>query len=61
MDMTIVDVSEIENINIGDEVVIVGESGDKRITFGDIANIVGTISYEIMCGISKRVVRCEKC
>jgi alanine racemase len=61
MDMTIVDVSEIENINIGNEVVIIGESGDKRITFGDIANIVGTISYEIMCGISKRVVRCEKC
>jgi len=61
MDMTIVDVSEIENISIGDEVVIVGESGNKRITFGDIANIAGTISYEIMCGISKRVIRCEKC
>jgi Alanine racemase len=30
MDMTIVDVSEIENINIGDEVVIIGESGDKK-------------------------------
>ncbi len=57
MDMTVVDISDISNINIGDEVVIVGKSGNRSITFEDIAELTGTIPYEIMCGISKRVYR----
>ena len=54
MDMTIVDITENKNINIGDEVIIVGKD---KISFTDIANICNTIPYEIMCGISKRVYR----
>lgn len=56
MDMTIVDISDIDT-NIGDDAVIIGEDGDVKITFSDIAKLSGTIPYEIMCGISKRVVR----
>ncbi len=53
MDMTIVDISNISNINIGDEVIISGE----EIKFEEVAKLTGTIPYEIMCGISKRVHR----
>jgi alanine racemase len=59
MDMVVVDVSHLENVKVGDDVVIVGKSKDKQITFSDIANLSNTISYEIMCGISKRVIRKE--
>jgi alanine racemase len=59
MDMTIVDVSDLDTVNVGDDVVIVGKLQDKEIKFSDIAKISGTIAYEIMCGISKRVIRKE--
>ena len=57
MDMTIVDITENKNINIGDEVIIVGNSENNKISFEEIAKICNTIPYEIMCGISKRVYR----
>ncbi|MCX7760843.1 MAG: alanine racemase [Hydrogenothermaceae bacterium] len=56
MDMTIVDISDIDT-KVGDDAIIVGEDGSAKITFTDIAKLSGTIPYEIMCGISKRVVR----
>lgn len=57
MDQMMVDVSEIEEVRIGTEVVLVGKSGDEVITADDLANIYGTIGYEVVCGISKRVIR----
>lgn len=57
MDMTIIDISNISNINIGDEVIIIGNSEGNSITFEEIAKLTDTIPYEIMCGISKRVFR----
>ncbi len=57
MDMTIVDITENKNINIDDEVIIVGRTKNSKISFTDIAKICNTIPYEIMCGISKRVYR----
>ncbi len=57
MDMTIIDITQNKNINIGDEVIIVGKSKNNKISFSDIAKICNTIPYEIMCGISKRVYR----
>lgn len=59
MDMTMVDISQF-NVKVGEEVIVVGESDEERITFTEIANLAGTIPYEIMCGISKRVVRVIK-
>lgn len=50
-----VDVSEITNVSIGDEVVLIGNSQDKIISVDDIANTIGTIGYEILCNISKRL------
>lgn len=55
MDWTLVDVSDVKNVQIGDEVILIGGSGSCRVTAEDLAGILGTISYEITCGISRRV------
>ncbi len=57
MDQMTVDVSNIENVNIGIEVTVIGQDGNLSISFDDIADICGTISYEIMCDISVRMPR----
>jgi alanine racemase len=57
MDWTIVDVTDIPGATIGDEVLILGSSGEKTISAESIAQIADTISYEITCGISARVPR----
>jgi alanine racemase len=57
MDLTIVDVSDIPGVEIGDEVVLIGSSGSERITATDHARWSGTIPYEILCNLSERVVR----
>lgn len=56
MDMCMVDVTG-SNVVVGDEVVLIGKQGDQEITAQEIADLTGTIDYEIMCGISKRVPR----
>ena len=58
MDLTMVDVTGIP-AEVGDEVTLIGASGDKRITAWELASHAQTIPYEILCGISKRV--CRKC
>ena len=57
MDQFMVDVSEIDQVKVGDEVVLFGEQGEKCITAENIANIIGTINYEVICMIGKRVPR----
>lgn len=42
---------------VGDEVVLIGEQGDERVTADEWAGRLGTISYEVVCGISPRVPR----
>lgn len=57
MDQMTVDVSNIENVDIGTEVTLIGQDGGLSITFDDIANMCNTISYEITCDISVRMPR----
>ncbi len=57
MDMTMVDVTDVPAVREGDEVVLIGAMGGERITAADIAAKTGTISYEVLCGISSRVPR----
>ena len=57
MDLTLVDVTNIPDVEVGDEVLLIGSSGSARVTAPEIAQICGTIPYEILCGISKRVPR----
>ena len=57
MDITIIDVTDIPNVEVGDEVVLIGSSGQLSITVAEHAALAGTIPYEILCNISKRVPR----
>jgi alanine racemase len=57
MDQLMLDVTEIDGVREGDEVVLMGSQGDKKITADDIAEILKTINYEIVCNIGKRVPR----
>ena len=57
MDLTIVDVTRIPGVEVGDEVVLIGRSGNEQITAVDHARWSGTIAYEILCNLSERVVR----
>jgi alanine racemase len=57
MDQCMIDVTGIENLHVGDEVIIFGNSGSKRILVEDVANAMGTINYEVLCVIGKRIPR----
>ena len=57
MDMTMVDLSGFENPRVGEEVVIFGRQGEEEISADEIAQWEGTLNYEILCRISKRVAR----
>ncbi|WAM34540.1 alanine racemase [Caldicellulosiruptor morganii] len=57
MDQCMVDVTHIKDVRIGDEVVIIGEQGDREITADDLAAQIGTINYEVICSVSKRIPR----
>ncbi len=57
MDITLVDVTDVPGVEIGDEVILIGASGPLRITAWDHARAADTIPYEVLCNISKRVPR----
>jgi alanine racemase len=57
MDQTILDVTDIPDVEIGDEVVLIGEQGNESITAYDLADAAGTIPYEVTCAIGARVRR----
>jgi alanine racemase len=57
MDLTMIDVTAIDDVSVGEEVVIIGTQGDEVITAGEIAEKAGTVPYEILCNISPRVPR----
>jgi alanine racemase len=57
MDLTLVDVTDIPGVGVGDEVVIIGSAGDSQITAEEVGALAGTISYEVTCGITARVPR----
>ncbi len=57
MDQMMLDVTDIPDVHMGSEVVLIGKSGEETITADDLAHVYGTIGYEVVCGISKRVDR----
>jgi alanine racemase len=57
MDQTMIDVTDVPGVAAGDEVAIIGEQGSERITAADLAQLTGTIPYEVLCGITARVPR----
>ena len=57
MDLTLFDVTDIPGVAVGDEVVLVGASGEDSITALEIAREIPTVPYEVLCSIGKRVPR----
>ena len=57
MDLTMIDVTGIEKVQPGDEVVLLGRQGDAEISADEMAAWANTISYEILTSISNRVPR----
>ncbi len=57
MDQTILDVTDIPEAEIGDESVVIGQQGGTSITAFELADLAGTIPYEVLCNISARVPR----
>lgn len=57
MDMIMADVTDSPGVKAGDEAVVLGRQGDAEISAEDMAEILDTISYEVLCNVSARVPR----
>jgi alanine racemase len=57
MDLTMLDVTDVAGVKEGDEVVLFGKQDSDSISAEEVAAKAGTLSYEILCSIGKRVVR----
>lgn len=57
MDWTLIDVTDVPEAKVGDTVTMIGTDGRSSVLAEDLAAAIGTISYEITCGISERVPR----
>ena len=57
MDQIVLDVSNLADVHAGEIVTLIGRDGEEIITADELASLYGTIGYEVVCGISKRVPR----
>jgi alanine racemase len=58
MDLTTIDITPTPHLKPGDEVTLLGREGEVSLNAQQIARTAGTISYNVLCGISARVKRC---
>ncbi|MCR4437154.1 MAG: alanine racemase [Clostridiales bacterium] len=58
MDQCMIDITDLtKEVNVGDEVVLFGEQGGARIPVEEVASMIGTVNYEVVCIIGKRIPR----
>jgi alanine racemase len=57
MDLMMIDVSNVEDVQAGDEVVLMGRDGNEQVSCGELAERAGTITWEITTRIGSRVRR----
>jgi len=57
MDLVMVEVSKVENAQVGDEVVLMGRDGTEEVSCAELAEKTGTIAWEIVTRIGARVRR----
>ena len=60
MDMTVVDITGVPGVAVGDVATLIGRSGGESITVNEVAETAGTISYEILTGFTPRLPRLER-
>lgn len=57
MDQFMVDVTEIPDVNVGDEVTLIGQDGDEEITMDELGALSGRFNYEFACDLGRRIPR----
>lgn len=57
MDMIMVDVTDLAPVQVGETVTLIGRQGQESIWADEVADWIGTIPYEVLCGIGSRVPR----
>ena len=57
MDQFMIDVTDVGEVNSGDTVILMGQENGVSVSADDLANIQGSISYEVLCNVGKRVPR----
>lgn len=60
MDQCMIDVTDIGDVKVSDEVILLGEDGDLKFNADDMAEAMGTINYEVLCMIRHRIPRIYK-
>jgi alanine racemase len=58
MDQLMIDVTDVPGVQFGDEVVLYGKQGTAEISLEEVAERIGTITYEVCCALGRRVPRC---
>ena len=57
MDMTVVDITGVPGVRCGDAATLLGAEGGESITVDEVAELAGTISYEVLTGLTRRLPR----
>jgi alanine racemase len=57
MDLTLIDVTDVPDVQLHDEVKLLGGDAGLSVTAEDLAKTAGTLSYEVTCGVGQRVPR----
>jgi len=60
MDMCMIDVGHLKNVKVGDDVILIGSQGNEIIMAEELAGLINTIPYEVLCNIGHRVPRIYK-
>ena len=57
MDQCMIDVTDVPDVQVGDECVLFGCQGNEYLDLEELAALIGTIDHEILCNINRRVPR----
>ncbi len=57
MDQFMVDVTDIPEVKMGDEVILIGSAGEETITMEEVGELSGRFNYEFVCNLGKRIPR----
>lgn len=60
MDQCMIDVTDVGEVKVGDEVILLGEDNGLKFNANDMASLIGTINYDVLCMIKHRVPRVYK-
>ena len=57
MNITMADVTDVPGVGVGDEVVLIGRQGEAEVTAEELAELSGTINYEVLSRLGAHIPR----